>query len=239
MKPYPFMTHPLGIAARSLARRLGIVRILAPLLRSQSYEEAFSAALLTETRPGDCVWDVGANVGHYTAQFERIVGPLGRVFAFEPSPRSQAKLRMRFANGNTNVQIVPMALGASNTKLPFAISDEETGVTDQIALDASMGPSTGTYVDVRTGDALVRSGLPYPTLIKIDVEGFELDVLRGLDSTLKNELLRAVYVEIHFGALERRGIVDGPRKIEEMFISNGFQISWLDHSHLVARRQTL
>jgi FkbM family methyltransferase len=238
MKPYPLMTHPVGLALRSLARRFGIVRLVAPLIGSAAYEEAFSNALLKAIRPGDCVWDVGANVGHYTTQFASLVGPLGRVIAFEPSPRSFARLEARISNLGPNVFVLQQGLGSANGRYAFELSDDDSGVTDQISRNnTNSGDIATLHVDVCRGDDVVREKPIYaPNVIKVDVEGYELDVLKGMPQCLAADSLRSIFVEVHFGTLERRGLFTAPREIEALLRTGGFDINWIDHSHLVASR---
>jgi FkbM family methyltransferase len=235
MKPYPLITHPLTIRLRSLARRAGLVALIRPLLRTRNYEEAFSTALLSEIQRGDTVWDVGANVGYYTLQFAELVGPEGRVIAFEPSPRNFPRLE-EACNGRTNIRLVMAALGRSEGQVAFHVSDDETGVTDRIESSAQ-GNRDAVSVNVTTGDAfLARTEAAAPDVLKLDVEGFEDDVLEGLCLTLGTKSIRALFVEVHFGGLAARGHDDGPTRICAMLSNAGYEVSWLDHSHLVARR---
>src|SRR5690606_30187440 len=69
---------------RSLARKTGLIRVLSRLnrRRSKTYEARFAAALAAAIKPGDRVWDIGANVGYYTERFADAVGPWGQVVAF-------------------------------------------------------------------------------------------------------------------------------------------------------------
>ena len=92
-------------------------------------------------------------------------------------------------------------------------------------------------VEVSTGDHCVmfRSVNP-PDVIKIDTEGFELEVIRGLHRTLRRPNLRALFVEVHFGQLKDRGLAKAPAKIEVLLETAGFRCNWADASHIVARR---
>ena len=238
MKPYPMMTHPLGLAARRFARHLGLTRVIGRLISSDKYEERFSTALLAEIRPGDCVWDVGANVGYYTTRFSRAVGPNGRVVAFEPSPRSYPVLKRNCADGYENVIALEYGLGSSSAHLPFILSDDASGVTDQIGSASHPSSASSTLlVSVTRGDELVEREPSYlPNVMKIDVEGFEVEVLTGLGDRLGDRALRAIFVEVHFGALDKRGMVYAPADIARNLKDAGFKVLWLDHSHLVARR---
>ena len=75
------------IRARSIARKLGVLSAMKAVhaaIFSHGYESRFDNALLSHINTGDRVWDVGANVGFYTAKFAEKVGPTGVVVAFEP-----------------------------------------------------------------------------------------------------------------------------------------------------------
>lgn len=134
------------------------------------------------------VFDVGANVGRKTDLFRAIPA---RVVAVEPQPRCIAVLRDLFAD-DPLVAIEPIALGAEPGEADLLIADADT----LSSLDPEFGQATrasGRFADhrwsgrvrvpVRRVDELVaRHGVP--DLLKIDVEGFELEVLRGLSRPL-------------------------------------------------------
>jgi FkbM family methyltransferase len=189
-------------------------------------ERRVNAVILEITRHGDCVWDVGANVGFYTRQLLKQVGPAGKVVAFEPIP-SHAKQLLEMAAG-TQLTVFEGALAASDGEMPFTISGENGEMS-------AIGSGSGA-VTVRTarGDSLIAEGFPSPDVLKIDVEGFEGDVLDGMPGALGGA--RAVVVEVHFQALIRRGIPNDPIRVQRLLRGHGFALQWVDSSHLVATR---
>ena len=111
------------------------------------------------------VVDIGANIGVLTAWFARRAH---EVHAFEPAPRALELLRM---NAPSNATIHPLALGEESGLVRF---------TQAESLDMSAISDSGIEVEIRTLDSY---GLA-PDLIKIDVEGFEPQVLRGARQTI-------------------------------------------------------
>jgi Methyltransferase FkbM domain len=71
---------------------------------------------------------------------------------------------------------------------------------------------------------------------KIDVEGFEYEVLEGLDEYIKNLELRLMGIEVHFSILKERGVPQVPQQIETLLQRHGFSVSWPDSSHIIAVR---
>lgn len=92
-------------------------------------------------------------------------------------------------------------------------------------------------VTVRLADEFLN--LTAPTAIKIDVEGFELNVLKGMSRTLNSESLKAVFLEVHFQELAEMGLRDAPREIVRVLSNAGFSIRWTDSSHICALKQRL
>ncbi len=93
------------------------------------------------------------------------------------------------------------------------------------------------YVKVTTGDQLIAfKKVSPPNVIKIDVEGFELEVLQVLEHTLRSPQCRAVFVEVHFGILDRRGDRYAPLKVASLLQGAGHRTRWVDASHIAAER---
>lgn len=226
------------VHVRRLGQRMGILRPLQRLYRQlagSQYEERFNRALEGSIKPGIVVWDVGANVGLYTKQFAETVAG-GCVVAFEPSPEAAASIRSHCA-GLANVTVMEAALSDSNGVAHFEVTSG-TAPTNSLRNEAREEHSPGTIsVRVARGDDLISAGeCPLPNVIKIDIEGFELEALQGLDSTLSKPELQAVFIEVHFQKLNQRGLTDAPRQIAQMLNAKGFSVTWCDPSHIAATR---
>jgi FkbM family methyltransferase len=216
----------IGIKARSVARRLGLLSFIQRARRKRPYEAEFGSALVGAVRPGDTVWDVGANVGFYTRQFLERVGPTGAVVAFEPEPACCAILR-RDCSAAT---LVNAALGerASDGFIQFR-GKARSGTR----LVAEPGAAT-VPIKIIAGEDYDG---PRPNVLKIDVEGFEEEVLAGMSGILADRRLRAIFLEVHFAMLEQRGKAEAPIRIEQRLRAFGFRLKWFkDRSHLQALR---
>jgi FkbM family methyltransferase len=143
-----------------------------------TYERAQTDRFLESVAPGAVVLDIGAATGYYTLLASQLAGPKGRVFAFEPWPRNRRFLTAHIeGNRRTNVTVFDAAVGASDGNIGFS-AGTGTG-TGRIAEDGRL------VVPLRAVDSLVREHRLKPTHLKIDVEGAELDVLRGAAATIK------------------------------------------------------
>lgn len=190
--------------------------------------------MLGAIQPGDTVWDVGANVGFYSKKFSEIAGSSGKVFAYEPSPANLKRLNEAVASLG-NVTVVPVALGECEDVVEFEQGKDPLGATSRIVDKAFKASEKQVKVHMPSNDHLVSSGVAaMPNVIKIDTEGFELDVLRGLKQTLRQKNLRVLCVEIHFGLYKERGLPNAPADIVKLLLSSGFSIVWPDGSHIVA-----
>jgi FkbM family methyltransferase len=155
-------------------------------------------ALGTVLQAGMTMYDVGANVGFLTIIAGRLVGPTGHVIGFEPFPGSarQIELNARL-NGFTHVTVCQKALADADGTAQFLVSDEPNWsrlVSDDPILVGQVGEIPVTVCRL---DTIVREAdLPLPDLIKIDVEGRELDVLAGASDTLRRSRPFLV-IELH------------------------------------------
>jgi FkbM family methyltransferase len=211
--------------------------------RAMSYvnDEHLLKDLLAHLRPGDCLWDVGANFGLYGLLCARKNGT--QAILFDPDPWCGTRIRENIEiNGMSNVQLMEVALAQSEGTMRFQpASQSVVGTSHLLSADASAKEAqTAIEVPVASGDQFRKQRqLPCPNLIKIDVEGFEGQVLRGLRETLADPACRFVLVEVHFTLLERNGLGDTPGIIQQLIKSAGFdEIRWMDASHLRAVKNT-
>lgn len=139
------------------------------------HEPEVQDVLAEVLRPGGTCWDVGAHVGFFTALASRVVGPRGRVHAFEPMPESIARLEWTIAaNELDNVELHAAAVGAEDGEaLLFG-----QGSTLMASLDHSRATEQAFRVRCLTIDSLAAE-FGVPDVIKVDVEGMELELLRG------------------------------------------------------------
>ena len=223
------------IAVRNLGRRIGVNRLLAASGNRAGYERGFQDALLVGLNPGDVVWDIGANVGFYSRLFAGLIGETGRCYAFEPSPLNRA--RFQELGIPDNVLLFPYALGDKHGVAQLVQGGDPLGATSFLLGRGIACAEEPIPVECMTGDLLVEGGrTPVPKCIKIDVEGYEWEVLQGCQKMLGHEGLFRIGCEIHFGILAKRGHPQRPCEIESLLKKNGFRCRWIDHSHLVAER---
>jgi FkbM family methyltransferase len=227
--------NPLQIKLRSFTRRLGVNGIINRLRPKRSYEESFHEALVDAVKPGDVVWDVGANVGLYTALFCEWVGKDGYVVAFEPSLESAQQLRQRL-QGCSWLRVESAALGESDAKGLLVVSSDSVDNHVEMELDKVDPNAHSIPVTVHRGDTMCERLGKTPNVVKVDVEGFEEEVLAGMGELLVSPLLRSILVEVHFMKLEVRGRAMAPIRIEKLLRESGFKTNWVDASHIVAKR---
>jgi FkbM family methyltransferase len=161
--------------------------------RFRTHEREFE--MLAEfVGPGDWVADVGANVGHYTARLSRLVGPGGRVLAFEPVPRTFELLAANSRHfPHANVTLMNLALSDAPQLCGMEVPGGEGGAY----LAHLTSRDTGLNIVCLPLDTLP---LPAPLrLVKIDAEGHELSVLRGMAHTLERDR-PALIVEVSSSA---------------------------------------
>jgi FkbM family methyltransferase len=226
------LAQPWVIKTRNRIRNSDLVRALYSRWKANfDYEERFGHVLLEAVGAETFVWDVGANIGLYT---EKFLAKGAHVVCFEPAPSALEILRTKFATElSERVMIVPAAL--SDTCGTAPMSTDGASPTNQLRVGAS--DEGLVKVSIMRADDLIRNQrVRSPTVIKIDVEGYELEVLRGFGDLLDSKELRAVFIEVHFRLLHERGLDHAPEEISSRLTQAGFKVRWLDLSHICGIR---
>jgi FkbM family methyltransferase len=152
--------------------------------------------LAEHVRVGDVVYDIGANIGFHTLIAARLVGPAGRVYSFEPWPANADQLRRNVAaNGFTNVEVIQAA--ASDREHTVMLHDPDGNRVRVRVVEAETCAAEAAVEATDVDSWRKRTGARLPSLIKLDVEGVELSVLRGALATIR-AARPAILVEAHW-----------------------------------------
>ncbi len=226
-----------NVSAGFRVSTVGELRNLDPAGGAQR-EEHLLHLLVSTARSGDVFYDIGANVGLYSILVAKAVGAAGQVIACEPNEGSYQHLRDNLKlNGISNVRAFQKALGEQVGKGKLYRGE---GNADSSLAAPPTGRNLGhQIVEVLPGDYLRETEhLPPPRLVKIDVEGYEYSVIRGLSRTLAHPTCELVCCEIHPNLLPKGINVETMRSLVD---SLGFGSTELypryDTFHLVARKE--
>jgi FkbM family methyltransferase len=170
-------------------------------------------------RPGEHFVDVGANVG----VFSTLIGtriPGVRITAVEPFPPVRADLEANLALNHLDITVVGSAVSDAEGEATFEVLDRD--VLNRLALSGSEGGGRGITVAVTTLDQLV--GDDPPALVKIDVEGAELSVMRGAERLLSEA--SPVLLFEHAGHSEHFGV--SAADMRAFLTARGYTIHLLD-----------
>jgi FkbM family methyltransferase len=172
-------------------------------LKSGAKEPETVAWLESNIRPGDTFYDIGANVGAYSLVAFAATGGEARILAFEPGFGTFAELcrNIQLNHAERSVVPLPIALGNRTTLGEFRYSETTPGA----ALHSWQASAPGEAhtpelvlptISCRLDDLMRLLDLPQPTLIKLDVDGPEADVLEGAAKALAHPSLRSCIVEL-------------------------------------------
>jgi len=163
--------------------------------------------------------DIGAHFGIFSFAALHYGGPESRALAVDPSGVAIRMIRRVAAlNGAAQrVRAIQAAAGRESGELEMV----EAGVTaaGYMVLPADHPPSERTRIPLVTIDSLADSPEGCPTLIKVDVEGFELDVLRGGERTLRDQSI-PLCLELHNAMIRERG--GDPREVLDLLGESGY-----------------
>lgn len=151
--------------------------------------------MLRSVTTDDVFYDVGANVGTHSCFLGSIAS---QVVAIEPHPGTAARLRENLKRNNIAARIYELALsdetGTTELVQPRDTSDD-LGSGEFSIHNTDEGAHSWTVETIRGDELVARDELPIPTVVKIDVEGAEINVIDGFTETLRD--VELVYCEVH------------------------------------------
>lgn len=161
-------------------------------------EPTVFAALKSGANAGGVVLDVGANIGMYSLLMARWVGESGHVYAFEPAPEPLQALREHVSLNDLSdrIEVIGQAVSDASGEATFYAhaSNGENSLNPDYAKRVSVAEAV--RVPVTTIDEFCRDREIRPTLLKIDIEGFEFHALHGAAETL-SKYRPTVIIELH------------------------------------------
>jgi FkbM family methyltransferase len=178
-------------------------------------------------RPGANVIDVGANLGYNAVYAARRVRPTGQVLAIEPAADNLAVLRKNIAaNGLNNIVVQPVAAGGGHEVRDFFLRGDVSAVNSLFPQSRYGAVTAVEQVRVAPLDDLVDID---PDLVKIDVEGAELEVLAGMRRLLGRHAF-PIIVEWHPELQQMAGY--RPDALPRVLLDHGFTLHVAWHTHL-------
>lgn len=173
--------------------------------------------VLTRLERDDVFWDIGANIGIYTC-FTAALSK--RIIAIEPHPKNAARIRENVAINDREAVVRQWALSTDSGSVNLKLNSPD--VPGAFGSTGDLGTEKTISVKQRRGDELIGNELPRPSVLKVDVQGVEADVLQGLGAALDD--CRHVYCNIYE---KHHDTSDDTREVPNILEQKGFTIHHL------------
>jgi FkbM family methyltransferase len=167
-----------------------------------TYELPLQKAFAAYVQPGNVFYDIGANIGFFTVLAAQLVGKSGQVYAFEPVPENAERVRYNAKlNQFKNVTVFQKAVSANKGEGNLLLAHHSGGATLS---------TVGTPPDLRgsmqvelvcVDDLVAQKKMKPPTAVKVDVEGAEIEVLKGMLKTI-DQYKPIIFYEVDDGNKE-------------------------------------
>lgn len=186
-----------------------------------TYEPAKATFLRRWSPPGATVLDLGAHIGLFSVLLARAVGPSGRVVSFEPAPGTAAVLRRTVTYNDLDavVSVRQAALAGQGGDVDlFETGDDCSNANSLVPSDRTRGTvrvNATTLDDVVAGEGLTVA------VVKMDIEGAELEALEGASALLSDQR-PAMTIEVHPPQLRAGG--RGPEEVFDLLVGHGYVV---------------
>jgi FkbM family methyltransferase len=184
------------------------------LMAKGQYEPTQTQWVKRHLRLGNVFADVGSNFGHYTTLARSLVGPGGKVFAFDPSPVAFAALKEAIDRANlSNVTLVNAAVGKENGELTIYMPPAGANVHSPSAFESHPNCSPISVPLIALDSYAPFLDCPTIDMVKIDVEGSEPDVLDGMRKLIADGRVKRIICEFNSWWLRANNTT-----VEELFL---------------------
>jgi len=226
------------INLRYLLAYLGILKIIKIMLGTfkKEYEKKYSQIMLQTIEKNIIIWDVGANKGLYIRKFLNNKKNCS-VIAFEPTPSLYKLLKFRFSATIKKKKLFVYNYALSNkTKKTFFWISKHKSKSVENSLNYKPNSKKIIINQIKPDDLVNKKRINIPNFIKLDIEGGELNFLKGSKKILKHKNLRHLFIEVHFTKLNKLHGRSSVIKIINILKNSNFKIIWIDSSHLYAKK---
>jgi FkbM family methyltransferase len=185
-----------------------------------------------EIKKGDIVIDIGANIGYYVLIESKIVGKKGKVYAIEPVPKNFEMLKKNIEiNKCSNIEMFELAIGDKKCLSEINLSSRCNWSSMIYLKEADVKEKIN--VNVNTLDNFIKDK-KYPNFIRMDVEGYEYNILKGMESIFKNKKPLKIFIELHPHIMKRKKTLFVLNTLK----NNGFEIRSINKSWTKAQQIT-
>lgn len=186
------------------------------------YEKENYTFLAQQVKPGMHIIDIGAHIGLFSATASQLAGPSGKIICFEPTPGTYAVLTETLRlNKCENVTAVQAAVSEKEGEAVFYVSNIEACNSNSLVNNKAESEAKGYPVKLVTIDSVVKSYSLKPSLIKIDAEGAELDVLKGGVAVFR-EHKPVLILGLHPDFIKQKG--DSLDQIWDLLMDCGYEV---------------
>ncbi len=194
------------------------------LLMYQQYEPFESQLVQQYLKPGMTIYNIGANLGYYVLLSSKCIGSTGKVFAFEPEAANLELLHRTVSeNMCRNIEILPVAVSSQSGTATLSLSQTNSGDHQLNAIaDRAQIPVPTVSID-----EFIAQGHAPPDVIIMDVQGSELDVLRGAKTILAQRKPLILFMEYWPSGLNARH-VNGAMELLDILERAGFHLARID-----------
>jgi FkbM family methyltransferase len=208
-------------------------RISSSLYQTGVWEPEVTGAFRALVRPGDVVFDIGGDAGYYSLLFARGTTASGKVYVFEPIPKAIQRIEENAKlNSFEHIEVIGTALGSNAGSFVLEKPFEDSRINLQ---KQQPGPDDILVQVVRFDDLAAERSLPRADLIKIDVEGAEMEILRGMENYVATH--RPTFaIELHPHLLPQFG--SSVDEVTAWLRTRGYTLTALDAGEISTTKAT-